>query len=141
MAFINKGKHIEKEIGETRVRLVDDAASEDRKDFLTKLLEFNGYEVLSEELPPTPKPVPVPPPVEGEEPQEPEESKEPIEPIEPEFLPPTWMVGVTDITFNPVVMVYQRRLRTFEGQHVTADYWNQLTTEAEPNYWDLSKKK
>ncbi len=133
MAFINKGKHIEKEIGEIRVRLVDDAASEDRKDFLTKLLEHNGYEVLSEEMPP--KPVPAPPLVEGEEPKETEEPKE------PEFLPPTWMVGVTDITFNPIVMVYQRRLRTFEGQHVTPDYWNQLTTEAEPNYWDLSKKK
>jgi hypothetical protein len=130
MAFINKGKHIEKEIGEVRIRVVDDAATKERMEFLTKLLEHNGYEVLSEELPP--KPVPVPPPIEGEEPKEPKE---------PEFLPPTWLVGVTDITFNSVVMVYQRRLRTFEGQHVTPDYWNQRTTEAEPNYWDLSKKK
>jgi len=133
MAFLNKGKHIEKEIGEVRVRLVDDAASEDRKDFLIKLLEHNGYEVLSEEMPPNP--VPVPPPLEGEEPKESEEGKE------PEFFPPTWIVGVTDITFNSVVAVYQRRLRTFEGRHVTADYWNQLTTDAEPNYWDMSKKK
>ena len=130
MTFLNKGKHIEKEIDEVRIRVVDDAATKDRMEFLTKLLEHNGYEVLSEEMPP--KTVPVPPLSEGEEPNEAKE---------PEFLPPTWIVGVTDITFNSVVAVYQRRLRTLEGQHVTPDYWNQVTIQAEPNYWDLSKKK
>ena len=118
MTFLNKGKHIEKEFDGVRVRIVEDNADKDRMEFLKQLLEHNGYEVLVQEV------VPKPPP--------PEE-----EPVEQE---PTWMVGVTDIIFNPVVYVYQRRLKTLEGQHVTPDYWNQVTSEAEPNYWDLSKK-
>ncbi len=136
MLFINKGKHIEKEIDGIRVRVVENEASRERKEFLKKLLEHNGYEVLTEENPP--KPVPKPPAAEGEEPNVDEEPKVDEE---PEMLPPTWVVGVTDIIFNPVVSVYQRNLRTLDGHHVTADYWNQQTSETEPNYWDLSKKK
>ncbi len=124
MSFINKGKHIEKEIEGVRVRLVDDAASKERMEFLKELLAHNGYEVLVEEVPPKPPP----PPQEGEE------------QIEQELSPPTWLVGVTDITFNPVLYIYQRRLRTLEGEHVTPDYFDQKTREAEPNYWDISKK-
>jgi hypothetical protein len=118
MAFINKGKHIEKEIDGVRIRVVDDGASKDRMEFLKALLEHNGYEVLVEEI------VPKPP--------KPDEEVVPTE--------PKWLVGVTDIIFNPVVYIYQRRLRTLEGEHVTPDYWNQVTREAEPNYWDRSKK-
>jgi len=124
MAFINKGKHIEKEIDGIRIRVVDNAASKERMEFLKELLVHNGFEVLVEEIPPKPLPTPA----EGED------------AVEQEILPPTWLVGVTDITFNPVLYVYQRRLRTIEGQHVTPDYFNQKTRDAEPNYWDLSKK-
>ncbi len=130
MPFINKGKHIEKEIEGIRIRVVENEASRERMEFLKKLLEHNGYEVLTEENPP--KPVPAPPVAEGEE---------PIVAPEPEMLPPTWVVGVSDIIFNPLIAVYMRKLRTLDGHHVTADYWNQVTTESEPNYWDLSKKK
>ena len=63
MSFINKGKHVEKEIEGVRVRLVDDAASKERMEFLKELLAHNGYEVLVEEVPPKPPP----PPQEGEE--------------------------------------------------------------------------
>jgi hypothetical protein len=45
------------------------------------------------------------------------------------------------VTFNPVVKVYNRELRTLAGHRVTPDYWNQLTEKTEPNYWDLSKKE
>ena len=129
--FLNKGKHIEKEIDGRRIRVVEDAADESRCDFLKKLLEFNGFEVLVEENPP--KPVPKPPVSDGETLEEETEK-------EPEMLPPTWVIGVTDIIFNAVVAVYSRTLRTPEGNRVTPDYWNQVTNEAEPNYWDLSKK-
>ncbi len=125
MAFINKGKHVEKEIDGVRVRIVDDAASKERMEFLKELLTYNGYEVLAAEVPVKPPP-PVP---EGEQAAEQEQP------------PPTWLVGVTDITFNAVLYIYQRRLRTLDGKHVTPDYFNQMTREAEPNYWDLSKKK
>ncbi|MDH5399115.1 MAG: hypothetical protein OEX02_13270 [Cyclobacteriaceae bacterium] len=124
MAFINKGKHIEQEVGDVRVRVVEEGASQQRVDFLKKLLEHNGYEVLVGETPVKP-------------PKKPKPGEEPVEEPTPE---PTWFVGVTDITFNPVYAVYNRRLRTFDGKRVTPDYWNQTTEKAEPNYWDLSKK-
>ena len=130
MAFINKGKHIEKEINETRVRVVEDNATTERVEFLQKLLEHNGYTVLTEEN--VPKPPPPPKPLaEGEE-------AAPPAPQEP--LIPTWTIGVTQITFNPVLMVYNRALKTFDGKKVTPDYWNQVSEKAEPNYWDLGKK-
>jgi hypothetical protein len=105
------GKHKEIEINETRVRVVESGTSMERIEFLKKLLEHNGYEVLSEQ-----------------------------EPKKEETDPDTWVIGVTNIIFNPVVAVYNRILRTFEGKHVTADYWNQKTNKTEPNYWDLKKK-
>ena len=127
MPFINKGKHLEAEINETRVRVVEDAADEQRAEFLKKLLEHNGYTVLVEEnVPKPPKPVKV---AEGEEPPPP-----------PPDPPKSWTVGVTKITFNPILMVYNRALKTLDGKKVTPDYWNQLTEEVEPNYWDLSRK-
>ena len=108
---ILKGKHIEKEINEKRCRVVEQGASKERAEFLKKLLEHNGYEVEYQ-----------------------------LEVKKEEDAPDTYMVGVTDIVFNPVIAVYNRALRTFDNKHVTADYWNQKTDEAEPNYWDLTKK-
>lgn len=105
------GKHIEKEINETRCRVVEDKISKERSDFLKKLLEHNGYEVLIGE-------------------NEPKTEEETI----------TYVVGVTDIIFNPVIAVYQRLLKTFDDRKVTPDYWNQKTENLEPNYWDRSKK-
>jgi len=138
--FLNKGKHIEREIGGIRVRVVEDEATEDRIQFLKKLLEHNGYEVLVEEIPPKP-PAPPPPPSSEERAKDPSPEGETISEDAVEESKPTWVIGVTDIIFNPVVAVYHRGLRTFDGHHVTPDYWNQKTTDAEPNYWDLERKK
>jgi hypothetical protein len=47
-------------------------------------------------------------------------------------------IGVTDITFNPVIAVYERSLKSFTGNRVTPAYWLQLSdieSEAEVNYW------
>ncbi|HIF14678.1 MAG TPA: hypothetical protein EYQ86_04905 [Bacteroidetes bacterium] len=108
-----KGKHLIVEFGEELIRgtVVEKGASEERVSFLKDLLEFNGLEVLTKE-----------------------------DKKKTEEDPTTFTVGVTDIVFNPVIAVYQRLLKTKEGHRVTADYWNQKTTEAEPNYWDLGKK-
>jgi len=134
---ITKGKHVEKEINEIRCRVVESGISRARVDFLKGLLEHNGYEVHVEEEPVKPPPPPPKPALTSEGEVEPEEVT-PQEPLpEPE---PTFVLGVTDIIFNPVVAVYNRILKTFEGKRVTADYWNQMTTKAEPNYWDRSKK-
>lgn len=131
---LTKGKHIEQEINEIRCRVVESGISKSRTDFLKQLLVHNGYEVQIAEEPP--KPVPPPKPVVTEEGVETAaEIEEPI--VEPD---PTYVIGVTDIIFNAVVAVYNRALRTLDGKHVTPDYWNQKTTNAEPNYWDLNKK-
>ena len=54
----------------------------------------------------------------------------------------TFMIGVTDVTFNPVVDVYKRRLRSLTNHKVTPAYWLQWSdaeTEAEVHYWSFKK--
>lgn len=100
------GKHTFGSIGDTRVSFVEKKIPEERKDFLKKLLEHNGFEVVIEE----------------------EKRKK-------EEEPQLYTVGVTDMTFNPVIWVYERKLRTFDGYKVTADYWNEASKETAPQYW------
>lgn len=105
------GKHIEKELDGIRFRVIETAISKERADFLKQLLEHNNVEVVLVEDPP------------------PEEGAQ-----------VTYTIGVTDVTFNPVIKVYNRELKTLDSHRVTPDYWNQKTSAHEPNYWDLSKK-
>ena len=105
------GKHIEKELDGTRCRVIEGAIPKERADFLKKLLEHNGIEVVLVE----------------------DASKE-------EDTDVTYTIGVIDVTFNPVIKVYNRELMTLDNHRVTPDYWNQKTSDHEPNYWDLSKK-
>lgn len=108
---LTSGKHKEVEIDEVRCRVVEKGASRQRVDFLKKLLEHNGLEVKYMEEPPA-----------------------------EEGAPTTYTIGVTDITFNAVIKVYNRELWTFEGKKITPDYWNQKTEQTDPNYWDINKK-
>lgn len=100
------GKHLFGNIEDTRVTFVEKKIEENRKDFLKKLLEYNGFEVIIQE----------------EKRKSEEESQ-------------LYTVAVTDMVFNPTIWVYERKLRTFDGHKVTADYWNQLTEDTNPNYW------
>ncbi len=101
------GKHQFGSIGETRVTFVEKNATQERMEFLKKLLEINGFEVITEE-----------------------------EKRKTEDDPQLFTVGVTDMVFNPTVYVFQRRLKTMDGLHkVTPDYWNQVTQETHPQYW------
>ncbi|HEY3369637.1 MAG TPA: hypothetical protein VGK10_02240 [Prolixibacteraceae bacterium] len=53
--------------------------------------------------------------------------------------PATVNLGVTDILFNPVIDVYERRLKSPSGKRVTPAYWLQQSdkeTEEEVNYWN-----
>ena len=43
------GKHAFGSIGETRVTFVEKGVDENRRDFLKKLLEHNGFQVIIEE--------------------------------------------------------------------------------------------
>ncbi len=51
---------------------------------------------------------------------------------EPENL----TLGVTDLLFNPVIAVYQQRLKTSSGEKVSPAYWNQLTIHPRSEYWE-----
>ncbi|HEX7585831.1 MAG TPA: hypothetical protein VF373_14170 [Prolixibacteraceae bacterium] len=57
---------------------------------------------------------------------------------EPETL--TFKIGVTDLLFNPVIDVYERRLKSISGKRITPAYWLQESdkeTDAEVNYWNF----
>ncbi len=100
------GKHSFGSIGETRVTFVEKGVEENRRDFLKKLLEHNGFEVIIEE-----------------------------DKRKTEEEPQLYTVAVTDMVFNPTIWVYERKLRTFDGHKVTPDYWEQRTQETNPRYW------
>lgn len=101
------GKHIEKEIDGELQRIVESGITDmKRVEFLKEILEHNGYVVKWAE----------------------EVKKKEDEPL-------TYMVGVSDLTFNPVVAVYGRRLRDLTGKRINPAFWNQKNDSFNPNYW------
>jgi len=104
------GKHTFGAIAEQRVTFVEKKIEAPRKDFLQKLLEYNGFEVIIQE----------------------DKRKSDEE-------PQLYTVGVTDMTFHPTVYVFERRLKTLDGKHiVNQDYWNQKEEDFKPQYWKNS---
>lgn len=110
---INKNHEFE-ELEGVKCGIVEKNAAPGRVDFLKKLLEYNGFTVISVPSPP-PKTAPPPKPAEGEEPA----------PIPVVTVPSTFTIGVTDYTFNPINAVYGRLLRTPDGHIVTPAFWHQ----------------
>ncbi|MGI9530338.1 hypothetical protein [Lutimonas sp.] len=105
-----QGKHMFGAIGEQRVTFVEKKIGSDRMEFLKKLLECNGFEVIVQE-----------------------------EKRKSEEEPQLYTVGVTDMVFNPTVYVFQRRLKTIDGKHiVNQEYWNQISEDSKPQYWKNS---
>lgn len=101
------GKHAFGSIEDQRVTFVEKKIEEPRKDFLQKLLAFNGFEVVIKE-----------------------------EKRKSEDEPQLYTVGVTDMTFHPTIWVFSRRLITLDGKHkVNQDYWNQISEDTKPQYW------
>jgi len=101
-------KHLFGEIDGTKVTFVEKNVPEERKDFLVKLLEHNGFEVLVQEV---------------------KKKKEED--------PQLYNVGVTDLVFNPVIWVYDRKLRTPDGRIVSPAYWLQKSEDTKPQYWEV----
>ena len=99
-------KHEFGHLGDTFVSFVEKGVSEDRMNFLKELLAFNGFTVLTEE----------------EAPAEGETEKK-------------YTVAVDDPLFNPVIYIYDRRLKTPEGKFVNEDYWLQINKDFMPQYW------
>jgi len=101
------GKHTFGSIDDIRVTFIEKKIEEGRKNFLKELLEFNGFEVIVKE-----------------------------EKRKTEEDPQLYTVAVTDMTFNPTIWVFNRRLKTPDGHKVTQDYWNQVSTKTSPQYWN-----
>ncbi len=117
---INKN-HLFEELDGIKCGIVEKEVTAERVAFLKKILEYNGFTVISV---PSPAPkAPVHPVVkkEGEEP--------PPAPAEEPKLPETFTVGVTDYTFNPVNAIFGRLLKTPNGHIVTLAYWQQKENE------------
>lgn len=107
---LSKGKHIVEEINGIRCTVVEKGVSAERLAFLQQLLTINKFEV-----------------------QVAEETKA------EENAPVTYILGVTDLVFNPVIAVYQQNLFTADGEAVCPAYWNQYTTENDSWYWLLAE--
>ena len=109
---LSKGKHIVEEINGIRCTVVEKGLDEKRSAFLKELLEHNQFEVHIQE-----------------------------EKKEEETSPATYNLGVTDLIFNPVIAIYQMRLKTKEGKKVSPAYWNQWSKKQVDNrYWRYVRK-
>jgi hypothetical protein len=109
MALV-KGKHLTADIEGVRCSVVETGTSAERAAFLKELLAFNGYEVKSEA----------------------EKAKD-GSPLE------TFVVGVTNILFNPAIVIYQHKLKRKDGTEVTPAFWNQWPHETELPYWQVKR--
>ncbi len=117
---LNSAVHKEKEIDGVLCRLVEENIPRKRLAFLQNILEHNGFEVKVEPLEKA-----------GETPGDSGEER--------------FNLWVTDVLFNPVVYVYELRLKTPDNKIVTPAYWLQKSPEGinkgEPDYyWELTKK-
>lgn len=109
MALI-KGKHNIAEIEGTRCSVVETGLSPERVTFLKELLEFNGYSVKSEQ----------------------EKAKDGT-------LLETYMIGTTNILFNPMIVVFQKKLFRKDGKVVSQAFWNQWPDQWELPYWQVQR--
>ncbi len=103
---LKNGKHHVGEVDGVRCTIIETGISRERADFLKELLTHNGFEVKIQEVI-----------------------------TDPPANPQQYTLGVTDIVFNPVIAVYQKRLLRKDGKKVTPAYWNQTGFEEEKPYW------
>lgn len=135
MNQLSKESHKVEEIDGIRCSIVEKDVAPDRVEFLRRLLTLNGFEVKVTQTPaPPPKKVPPPKPAAEGEPAPPP----PPPPPAPE-APNTFIVGVTNISFHAMLAVYERSLRTPEGDPVSVAYWNQEPVIPGQKYWERRK--
>jgi len=103
---LTNAKHNIGEIDGIRCTIVESGISAERLAFLKELLEINKFDVkVKDELSE----------VQGE--------------------PVKYTLGVTDLIFNPVFAIYERQLKTKDGQFVSPAIWKQESTVYSLNYW------
>ena len=104
---INKNHEFE-DLDGVKCAIVEKNASQQRVDFLKPLLEFNKYTVIVVASPP------------------PKAAAAAVEAAP--LPPPSFTIGVTDVTFNATNAIFGRLLKTPGGQVVTLAYWQQKDT-------------
>jgi hypothetical protein len=107
---ILKGKHTIAEIDGIRCTVVETGVTEARAGFLSEVLVFNRYEVKTEK----------------------EKTKEGAE-------LGTFVLGVTDLLFNPAIALYEKKLFRKDGKTVTPNYWNQKPDQDDIPYWQVQQ--
>jgi hypothetical protein len=107
---LSKGKHNIAEIEGARCTVIETGTTPERAEFLKNLLVFNRYEVKMEK----------------------EKEKDGTE-LE------TYIVGTTDVLFNPMIIVYEKKLIRKDGLTVTPSYWNQLPDQDALPYWQVQR--
>ena len=119
--------HLFDELNGVKCAIVEKNASQSRVNFLKKLLELNGYEVVVVPSPPPKAAAPAPPkPAAGTDAASPETEAIPVTTANPEPpAPETFTIGVTDVVFNPTNAIFGRLLRTADGHVVTLAYWQE----------------
>ena|ERR1051326_3857090 len=135
MNRLNKEGHIVEEVNGTRCSIVEKNCPPERVEFLKKLLEHNGYTVMVAQTSAPPS-KPAPKPVMG-----PDGQPLPVPPPPPPAVAPnTFTVGVTNISFHPMLAVYERSLFSPGGKPVSIAYWNQEPEKVNELYWEHRKK-
>ena len=107
---LNNGKHNVAEIEGVRCTVIETGLNENRCLFLKELFLHNGFDVKMEK----------------------EKAKDGTQ-LE------TWILGVTDLVFNPIIRVYEQKLFRPDGHPVNPAYWNQWAVDPDLPYWMVTK--
>ena len=108
---LNNGKRVTSEVDGVLCSIVDDKATSARVQFLKDLLTFNKFTVkVAENKTP-----------EG-------------------TTAGTFTIGVDDVTFNPVIAIYEKSLYNRNGVIVTPAFWNQESTDTNIPYWTKGRQ-
>ena len=51
----------------------------------------------------------------------------------------SFIVGLTDLVFNPMIIVYEKKLHRSDGLTVTPAYWNQMPDQDTLPYWKVQR--
>lgn len=110
MTQLTSAKHVTGEIEGTRCSIVETGADQSRMQFLRDLLEINGLTVKTEEV------------------------------VDAASGERTFTIGVTDMVFNPVYAIYERKLHDSNGNVVTPAFYRQLEGDTSVPYWNFGRE-
>jgi hypothetical protein len=137
---INKNHEFE-DLDGIKCAIVEKNASKERVDFLKQILEYNHYTVIV--IPtPAPKAAPAKPASAGASATAanaeitPSSTPQPSPPNQPE----TFIIGVTDVAFNPINAIFGRLLKAPRGNVITLAYWQQKEKEPHDEIPYFAKK-